>query len=122
MRTTTLLLIILISLMSACKTREAVNVDLSNACAADNEKKYLSTTAYLDPGGSVFCSNTGGRMDCSLDAVANTGGPRVFGAEIQEGSGANTIEKLESGYKLEEIKIHDNAGLLIKLTDKVRLT
>ena len=107
--------------LSSC-TKEAVPTDISKICAADNEKKYVVTSGYLDPGGSVFCSNTGGRMDCGLDVIANPGGKRAFGADIEQGSGASEIEKLSSGYKKEDIKIHNTTGGIINLSDKVTLT
>lgn len=108
-------------LLAGCK-KDAVPVELSKVCSADNEKKYISTTGYLDDHGSIFCSNTGGRMDCSLDFVANPGSPRVFGAEIEQGTGASEIEKFEGSYKTSDLKIHDASGGLIKLSDKVQVT
>jgi hypothetical protein len=119
-------LVLVIVLMSAvlftsCK-KDATPVDLSNACAADNEKKYLSTVGYLNDGGSIYCSNTGGRMDCSLDLVASPGGPRVLGAEIEEGNGSSEIEKFEGSYKKDDLKIHDANGGFVKIGDKVRIT
>jgi hypothetical protein len=113
---------VLIAFTVSCKPRDAVTVDLANACAAENEKKYLSTSAFLKPGVSIYCSNRGGRMDCSLDAVAAPDGQRVFGADIEEGSGANQIEKITGSYKREDLKIHDNAGGVINLADKFELT
>ena len=111
-----------LALISGCK-KEAVAIDASKVCAVENEKKYVMTSGVmLNDGGSIYCSNTGGRMDCSLDAISTPGGPRIFGAEIQEGSGASEIEKLPSGYKRDDIKIHDNSGKLINLNDKVNLT
>jgi hypothetical protein len=108
--------------LAGCK-KEAVQVDLSKICAADNEKKYVVTSGYLNDGGSIFCSNIGGgRMDCGLDVIANPGGKRVFGAQIEQGSGASEIEKLPSGYKKEDIKIHDNNGGVINFSEKVTLT
>jgi len=121
MKTLTLIVLI-IAFATACKPRDAVRVDLANACVGENEKKYLTTTAFLDPGASVYCSNRGGRMDCSLNAIATPGAPRVFGADIEEGSGANHIEKITGSYKREDLKIHDNAGGVINLADKVDLT
>ncbi|HEY2846909.1 MAG TPA: hypothetical protein VGI80_03770 [Pyrinomonadaceae bacterium] len=110
------------SILAACK-KDAVNVDLANACAADNEKKYVSTVGYLNDGGSIFCSNIGGgRMDCSLDLVATAGGSRVLGAEIEQGTGSSEIEKFESGYKKDDLKIHDANGGFVKLGDKVKIT
>ena len=107
--------------LAGCK-KDAVRVELSNICSSDNEKKYVVTSGYLDAGGAVYCSNTGGRMDCSLDMIASPGGKRVFGAEIEEGSGASEIEKLPSGYKKEDIKIHYDNGSIVNLSDKVTLT
>lgn len=116
------LLIIALAFSSAC-TKNAVPVDIANVCAADNEKKYVSTSGYLDDRGSIFCSNIGGgRMNCGIDVVANPGGTKVFGADIEEGNGADEIEKLASGYKREDIKIHDDKGALVGFSDKVKLT
>src|SRR5690349_18110283 len=109
--------------ISACTKKEAVPVDIGNICAADNEKKYVSTSGYLDDRGSIFCSNIGGgRLDCGLDVVASPGGSKVFSADIEQGSSADEIEKLESGYKKGDIKIHDDKGAVISLSDKVKLT
>lgn len=116
------LAILTIALMAVSCTKQSTPVDLANACAADNEKKYISTTGFLNDGGSIFCSNTGGRMDCSLDLVASPGGARVLGAEIEQGTGSSEIEKFESGYKKDGLKIHDASGGLVKLGDKVRVT
>ena len=116
------LLFIAMVFSSAC-TKQAVPVDIANICAADNDKKYVSTSGYLDDRGSIFCSNIGGgRMNCGMDVVASPGGAKVFSADIEEGSSADEIEKLESGYKREDIKIHDDKGAVISLSDKVKLT
>ena len=106
----------------AC-TKDAVPMDISSICSADNEKKYVSTSGYLDDRGSIFCSNIGsGRMNCGMDVVADPGGKKVFSADIEQGSSADEIEKLESGYKKEDIKIHDDKGAVISLSDRVKLT
>jgi len=110
-----------ILLLAGC-TKTAIPVELSKICAADNEKKYIVTSGFLDDRGSIFCSNTGGRMDCGLDVIASPGSPKVFGADIEEGSRANQIEKLPSGYKKEDIKIYDASRAVVKLSDKVTLT
>ena len=116
------LLFIAMILSLAC-TKEAVPVDIANICAADNKKKYVSTSGYLDDRGSIFCSNIGGgRLNCGMDVVAGPGGKKVFGADIEQGSGADEIEKLASGYKKEDIKVHDDKGAVIGLSDKVKLT
>ena len=114
-------LLIAVALFFGC-TKQSISVDIANACAADNEKKYITTSGYIDDKGSIFCSNTGGRMDCSLDFIAAPGGERVFGADIEQGSGASEIEKFEGSYKRDDLKIHDASGALIKLSDKVKVT
>jgi len=117
-----IILFIAVVFSSAC-TKNAVPVDIANICAADNEKKYVSTSGYLDDRGSIFCSNIGGgRLNCGMDVVANPGGNKVFSADIEQGSGADEIEKLESSYKKEDIKVHDDKGAVISLSDKVKLT
>lgn len=116
------IVIIAIAFVAVACTKQATPVDLANACAADNEKKYLSTVGYLNDGGSIFCSNTGGRMDCGLDLAASPGGPRVLGAEIEQGSGSSEIEKFEGSYKKDDLKIHDANGGFVKLGDKVKIT
>ena len=109
-------------LLAGCK-KDAVSVEISKVCVADNEKKYIVTSGFLDDRGSIFCSNIGGGpVRCGLDVVANPGGTRVFSADIEEGSGSDEIEKLPSGYKSEDIKVHDNGGKVISLSDKVTLT
>ena len=40
--------ILAIALLTVSCTKQATPVDLANACAADNEKKYISTTGYLE--------------------------------------------------------------------------
>ena len=108
--------------LSSC-TKEAVPTDISKICAADNEKKYVITSGYLDDRGSIFCSNIGGgSVRCGLDVIASPGEKKAFGADIVEGSGVSEIEKLPSGYKASDIKVHDNSGTVIQMSDKVKLT
>ena len=106
----------------AC-TKQAVPVDIANICAADNEKKYVTTSGYLDDKGGVFCSNIGsGRMNCGFSVLSAPGGDKVFSADIEQGTGADQVEKMEKSYKKEDIKIHDDKGAVIGLADKVTLT
>lgn len=117
-----LIAIIIVSAGFGC-SKQALPVELAKICAADNEKKYVVTSGYLSDRGSIFCSNIGGgRMNCGLDVAASAGGPKVFGADIEQGSGANKIAKLESGYKKEDIKVLDNAGNQINFADQVKFT
>lgn len=118
-----LILIFTAALMFGCSTPPAVDVDISKVCAADNEKKYISTSGFLDDRGSIFCSNIGGGpVRCGLDVVAELAGGKVFSADIEQGNGADEIEKLPSGYKKEDIRIHDDKDAVIALGDKVKLT
>jgi hypothetical protein len=107
--------------VTGCK-KEAIAIDASKVCAVENEKKYVVTSGFLDGSTAIYCSNTGGRMDCSLDLVGSPGGKRIFGAEIEQGTGADEIEKLPDSYKKDDIKIHDNSGGLINMSNKVTLT
>lgn len=117
-----LVLLVPVMMMAGC-TKTAVPVEISKICAADNEKKYISTSGFLDDRGSIFCSNIGGGpVRCGLDVVASPGSTKVFSADIEQGSGSDEIEKLPSGYKKEDIKVHDNGGKIIAFTDKVTLT
>ena len=107
---------------TAC-TPEAVRVELANACVGENDGRYVTTSGYLDPSLSIYCSNTGGGpVRCSLDVVAKKGDKRVMGADIQKGSSADEIEELPSGYKDSDVKVHDNSGAIINLSDKITLT
>lgn len=117
-----LFIVLIGAIFSGC-SKNAVPVDIANVCAADNDKKYVSTSGFLDDRGSIFCSNIGGGpVRCMMDVVAKTGDKKALAADIEQGSGSSEIEKLASGYKREDIKIHDNSGAVIKLTDKVTLT
>ncbi|MEP6787709.1 MAG: hypothetical protein ABJB40_04715 [Acidobacteriota bacterium] len=117
-----LVLLVPVMLLAGC-TKTAVPVEISKICAADNEKKYVVTSGFLDDRGSIFCSNIGGGpVRCGLDVVASPGSTKVFSADIEQGSGSDEIEKLPSGYKKEDIKVHDNGGKVIAFSDKVTLT
>ena len=116
-----LLILASMILLAGC-TKDAIPVELSNVCSINNEKKYISTSGFLDDKGGVFCSSIGGRMDCGFTVMASPGSDRVFSADIEQGSGANEVEKLDRGYKKEDIKIHDNTGAILKPSDKVNLT
>src|SRR6185436_9151030 len=102
-------------LPAACSQPEpGMPVEFSKACVPEKEKKIIAVSGYLRPGASVFCSKHGGRMECGF-TFAET-------ADVKQGSGANTVDKLKSGYRREEIKIRDSAGSVINLAEKVRLT
>lgn len=112
----------LILFVGACDTT-GVPVEIANACNPENDKRTIEVKGVLQSRTSVFCSNTGGRMECGFDFMESAGGPKKFGADIAQGSGANTVDKLERGFKKEDVKIRDNSGNLIALgTDVVKLT
>jgi hypothetical protein len=105
---------------SACS--KPVPVELSHACDQTNEKKYVRVSGFLDDDGSVFCSNPGGRLTCGFELRETAAADRKIGVYIDQGSGANAVEKLASGYGRGDIKIHDNHGRVISLDEKVSLT
>ncbi|MBI2687159.1 MAG: hypothetical protein HYX27_12650 [Acidobacteria bacterium] len=107
-------------LLTAC-TRP-VPMEFVSVCAAENEKKTVEVTGYIDDGGRVFCSNHGGRMECGFRFTQNPGEKKGFSAEIQQGSGANAVEKLPSGYTRADLKIRDDNANPINLANKVKIT
>ena len=56
------------------------------------------------------------------DSAAQLSGEKAMSADIVQGTWANNVEKLERGYKREDIKIHDNSGNIINMAEKDRLT
>jgi|SRR6185436_279028 len=110
-------------LPAACSQPEpGMPVEFSKACVPEKEKKIIAVSGYLRPGASVFCSKHGGRMECGFTFAETADAKQGFSADIEQGSGANTVDKLKSGYRREEIKIRDSAGSVINLAEKVRLT
>lgn len=98
-----------------------VPVEISKACSPENEKKYIEVAGFLDAAGGVFCSNRGGRMECSFNFKEIPDGEKKFSAYIEQGASANTVEELKSGFKKEDIKIRDQQGAVINLADKVKV-
>jgi hypothetical protein len=106
----------------SCVQQTGTPAEYATACDVENEKKYIEVSGYLNDKGGVFCSNTGGGpVRCGFKVLENPSGEKGFSADIEQGSSANTVEKLQSGYKKEDIKIHDNSGDVINLADKVKL-
>jgi hypothetical protein len=98
-------------------------IEFSKACAVENDGKNFQITGVLSPRSSTFCSNRGGRMECPFDLLEAAGSEKKIGADIEVGSGANTVDEIPKGYKKEDLKIRDNGGNLIGLgSDQVRLT
>ena len=110
-------------LVASCSQPEpGTPVEFSKACALENEKKIIAVSGFLKPAGSVFCSNHGGRMECGFTLGETADAKKGFNAYIEQGSGANTVDKLKSGYRREDLKIRDSAGNVIDPAEKVRLT
>ena len=62
-------------------------------------------------------------MECGFDLLESAGSTNKLRVDVEQGSGANTVNKLESGYKKEDIKIRDNSGAEVALDkDTVKLT
>jgi hypothetical protein len=112
-----------IALFSACNTK-GVPTEFSNACGADNEKKVIEVSGVIaERGSSVYCSNRGGRMECGFALLEAPASEKKFSVDIEQGTGANTVDELGKGYKKEDIKIRDNDGNQIELgKDTVKVT
>ena len=123
MKTESVLFILALSFfVSACNT-VGVPVELSKACSMDYDKKVVEVSGFLDDKGGVFCSNIGGgNVKCGFKLLENPGSEKTMTADIEQGTWANNVEKLERGYKKEDIKIHDNSGNIINMAEKVKLT
>ncbi len=124
MKTSLYIIIFLVGIASAC-AKSNVQASLLDACLPANGGKDVTTSGYLgDKGGSgVLCTNPGAdRMTCGYAVLTDPDGEKVFSAFIDQGKSKNQAEKPPSGYKKEDIKIRDDKGSVISLSDKVRLT
>ena len=122
MRSILALALISICFLVGCNTT-GVPTEFANACAQDLDGKTIEVSGILQPRSSVFCSNRGGRMECPFDFVEAAGSEKKMGADIEVGSGANTVTEIPKGFKKEDLKVRDNAGNQIDLgTDKVKMT
>ena len=115
-------IIISICFISACNTT-GVPTEFANACSQDLDGKTLEVTGILQPRTSIYCSNRGGRMECPFEFVETAGSEKKMTADIEVGSGANTVDEIPKGFKKEDLKVRDNAGNPVALnSDKVKLT
>ena len=122
MKTISVLAFLTILFVSGCSTT-GVPTEFANACAQDLDGKTIEVSGVLQTRSSVFCSNRGGRMECPFDFFEAAGSEKKIGADIEVGSGANTVTEIPKGFKKEDIKVRDNAGNQINLgSDKVKLT
>ncbi|HTH51947.1 MAG TPA: hypothetical protein VL501_08440 [Pyrinomonadaceae bacterium] len=103
-------------LSAACGAQKGTPIEFSKACDPANDGKYLEVAGYIADDGSVFCSNIGSsKVQCGFKLIDAPGSKNAMKIDIEEGSGANTVTKLESGYKKSDIKIRDNNGNEIAL-------
>ncbi|MFL6375262.1 MAG: hypothetical protein ACJ73D_11395 [Pyrinomonadaceae bacterium] len=107
---------------AACSAKVGEPVSFASACDPGNDGKYLQIPGYIADDGSVFCSNIGSsKVQCGFILIDAPGSKNKIKVDIDEGSGANTVTKLESGYKQSDIKVRDNSGNEIALNkDQVK--
>jgi len=122
MRSICAVILVSICFVSGCNVT-GVPTEFANACAQDLDGKTIEISGVLDSRSMVYCSNRGGRMECPFDVSEAAGGEKKMGADIEVGSGANTVTEIPKGFKKEDIKLRDNAGNQINLgADKVKMT
>jgi len=123
MRNNLLLAFFAICLFSSACNTVGEPVEFAKACSPDYEKKVVEISGFLSDKGGVFCSNIGGGpVKCGIKLTEAAESEKSISADIVQGTWANNIEKLERGYKKEDIKIHDNDGNIISIADKVKIT
>ena len=122
MRSIVGIVLICICFVVACNTT-GVPTEFANACAQDLDGKTLEVSGVLQPRTSIFCSNRGGRMECPFELVETAGSEKKITADIEVGTGANSVTEIPKGFKKEDLKVRDNAGNQIAFgTDKLKLT
>jgi hypothetical protein len=108
--------------MAACASKPGEPMAFPTTCNEADDGKYVAITGYLTDDGSVYCSATGGRMDCNLTLTEKPDGGAKILASVAQGTGKSSIEDFGSSYKKSDLKIHDNSGGMVKIGDKVTLT
>lgn len=120
---TGLLLSFSLAFLLSCGEIKGDPIDFAKACDQANDGKIVEISGVLAQRGSIFCSNTGGRMECGFDLLEAPGSDKKLRVDIEQDSGANTVDKVERGYKKEDIKIREKQGNPVALdTDKVKVT
>ena len=105
-----------------CGPESGVPTEFADACSANNEKKVIEVAGYLEPRSFMFCSNRSGRMECGFDLKEAPDSDKILRVELEQGSSANMAEKLESGFKREDVKIYRSSGDRVDLEKKVKVT
>lgn len=123
MKTRILIVAAFVGLFAVACNTVGEPVEFAKACSPDSEKKTVEIGGFLSDKGGVFCSNIGGGpVKCGFKFTETPTSEKSISADIVEGTWANNVEKLERGYKKEDIKIHDNGGNIINIDDKVKIT
>src|SRR5438477_9450850 len=99
--------------MAACASKTGEPMAFPTTCNEADDGKYVAITGYLTDGGSLYCSNIGGRMDCNFDLTEKPGGGAKIIASIAQGSGRSSVEDFGDSYKASDLKIHDNSGGMV---------
>lgn len=122
MRIVTGLCFSIVLLVTSCSVT-GEPVEFARACDQANDGKTLQVSGVVMPRKSIFCSNRGGRMECPFDFQESAAGQNKMTADIEVGSGANTMDEVPKGFKKEDLKVRDNAGNPVTLeTDVVKAT
>jgi hypothetical protein len=118
------LVLVFAGLALGCAAKQGEPMDISKVCDVANDGKYLEVKGVIASPTSMFCSNiASSRVNCPFDVLASVGGEKKFRIDVEQGGGANTLDKVPSGYKKEDIKVRDNAGNQVALdNDLVKLT
>jgi pimeloyl-CoA synthetase len=61
-------------------------------------------------------------MECGFKLKTDLKDEKGFSADIAIGSGANSMDKLESGYQKTDIKVRNNDGNAIDMSKAVKVT
>src|SRR5205809_7087156 len=109
-------------LLVACAAKQGEPMAFPTTCNEADDGKYVAITGYLTDGGSLYCSNTGGRMECNFDLTEKPGGGAKIGASIAQGSGRSSGEEFGDSSQASELKLHDSSGGSVKAGDRVPLT
>jgi hypothetical protein len=114
---------IFVTFTMACGTPQGTPIEFSRVCDVANDGKYFQTSGVIAQRGSIFCSSIGGRNECGFDLLESPGSEKKLRIDILQGSGASTVDKVERGYKAEDINIRDSAGNRVALNkDVVKVT
>ena len=123
MKTFFALVMLCTCLVATACNKTGTPTEYGKACDPANDKKVLEVAGFIDDGGSLFCSNTGGGpVRCGFKLRQNAGDKQGFSVDIETGTSANTVEKPAGSYKREDLKVRDNSGNVINFADKYRVT